>query len=223
MAINSIGQDSSIYGNPTTDANVVKNKTSLNNQDFMTLLLVELQNQDPTSPTDTATILTQTSQLASLESSDKTNTALSELSASMQSSNDFASISAIGKIADLGSNAITYNAADGGSTFKIYFPSDVANGTVEILDNNGNIIQTLQAQKGNSGVYTYTWDGKDQAGNSVNDGLYYATASYANAAGENLTARVGTYPIESVRFDAGVTYAKVGSNYVPVKDIVEIY
>jgi flagellar basal-body rod modification protein FlgD len=221
MAINSVGQDLSVNGtyNP---ASTEKDKTSLSNDDFMTLLLVELQNQDPTDPTDTASILTQTSQLASLESSDNTNAALEDLSTSMSASSDFSAISAIGKTADLGSNAVSYTEGED-SSFEMYFPSDVASGNVEILDSNGNIIQTLDAQTGDSGVYNYTWDGKDMAGKTVDEGVYYATASYKDAAGEDLTTRVGTYPIESVKFDSGTTYVKVGSGYVPLKNIVEIY
>ncbi|WP_151901431.1 FlgD immunoglobulin-like domain containing protein [Sulfurimonas hydrogeniphila] len=222
MAINSIGQDTSVYGDYTTGADVVEDKTSLSNDDFMTLLLVELQNQDPTEPTDTEQILTQTSQLATLEATDNTNKALEDLAATMAASSDFSAISAIGKTADLGSNAITYTEGED-TSFEIYFPSDVASGNVEILDSNGNIIQTITAEQGDAGIYTYTWDGKDSAGNSVDEGIYYATASYTNSAGESLTARVGTYPIESVRFDAGETYVKVGSGYVPLANVVEIY
>ena len=55
------------------------------------------------------------------------------------------------------------------------------------------------------------------------EGIYYATASYTNAEGESLTTRVGTYPIESIKFDAGTTYVKVGSGYVPLENVVEIY
>lgn len=221
MAINSIGQDISVYGDYTSSS-VAEDKSSLSNDDFMTLLLVQLQNQDPTNPTDTESILTQTSQLASLESSDNTNSALEKLSTSMEASSDFAAISAIGKTADLGSNAVSYTEGED-SSFEMYFPSDVASGSVEILDVNGNVVQTIDAETGNSGVYTYTWDGTDMAGNTVAEGVYYSTAVYKDAAGENLTTRVGTYPIESVRFDAGTTYAKVGSGYIPLENIVEIY
>jgi len=222
MAINSLGLDSSVYGDYTTTADVVEDKTSLSNDDFMTLLLVELQNQDPTEPTDTEQILTQTSQLATLEATDNTNKALADLAATLAASSDFGAISAIGKTADLGSNAITYTEGES-STFEMYFPSDVAYGNVEILDVNGNVIKTIAAESGGSGIYTYTWDGTDTAGNAVDEGVYYATASYTTVTGESLTTRVGTYPIESVRFDEGETFVKVGSGYVPLANVVEIY
>jgi len=222
MAINSIGLDSSVYGEYQTTEDLVEDKTSLSNDDFMTLLLVELQNQDPTEPTDTEQILTQTSQLATLEATDNTNKALEDLANTLAASSDFSAISAIGKTADLGSNAITYVEGED-STFEIYFPSDIDYGNVEILDNNGNILKTIPAESGEAGVYTYTWDGTDTAGNSVDEGIYYVTASYTNSEGESLDTRVGTYPIESVRFDEGTTYVKVGSGYVPLENVVEIY
>jgi len=221
MAINSIGQDSSVYGD-YTQTTTVEDKTSLSNDDFMTLLLAELQYQDPTEPTDTEAILTQTSQLASLESSDKTNQALEDLAASLESSNDFSTIAAIGKTADLGSNAISIDKG-GSSTFEMYFPSDIEQGNVEITDVDGNIIQTIDVGTNPSGVYQFTWDGTTTQGEQAEGGLYYASASYTDTAGNSQTTRLGTYPIESVRFDGGQTLLKLGSSYVPLENVTEVY
>jgi flagellar hook assembly protein FlgD len=43
-------------------------KTQLDNQGFLKLLIAQLDNQDPSSPTDSTTILTQTTQLAQMQS-----------------------------------------------------------------------------------------------------------------------------------------------------------
>ncbi|MEN4053103.1 MULTISPECIES: FlgD immunoglobulin-like domain containing protein [Sulfurimonas] len=222
MAINAVGLDQAVYGDYATSADVVADKTSLSNDDFMTLLLVELQYQDPTEPTDTEQILTQTSQLASLEATDKTNQALEDLAASLSASNDFSTISAIGKTADLGSNAISIDEGSS-STFEMFFPSDVTQGNVEITDVNGNIIKTIEVGTNPSGVYQFTWDGTDNTDAKVEGGIYYASASYTDANNVAQTTRVGTYPIESVRFDSGTTLLKLGSSYVPLENITEIY
>jgi flagellar basal-body rod modification protein FlgD len=222
MAINAVGLDQAVYGEYTTSAEVVEDKTSLSNDDFMTLLLVELQHQDPTEPMDSEKILSQTSQLATLESTDKTNKALENLAKTMAASSDFAAISAIGKSADLGSNAVSYTEGEE-TNFEIYFPSDIESGNVEILDVNGNTVATIPAQTGDAGVYSYSWDGRDSAGNSVDEGVYYVTASFTNANSEHLTTRLGTYPIESVRFEGGETLVKLGSTYIPLQNIKEIY
>jgi len=222
MAINAIGQDNSIYGNYKTTADVVTDKTKLSNDDFMTLLLVELQNQDPTEPTDTEQILSQTSELASLESTDKTNKALEDLSKSMAASSGLSAISAIGKTADIGSDAISVS-KDSDTTFELYFPQDIDSGSISITDADGNVVKTVPATKGESGVYSYTWDGRDSDGNRVDEGIYHVMADYTNAAGDTLKTKVGTYPIESVRFDDGKALVKLGSNYMPLESLKEIY
>jgi len=222
MAINSLGLDASVYGEYTAPTEAVEDKTSLTNDDFMQLLLVELQYQDPTEPTDTEQILTQTSQLASLEATDKTNQALEDLAASLSASNDFSTISAIGKMADLGSNAISIDKGSS-STFEMYFPTDVEQGSIDITDVNGNIIKTMDVGTNDSGVYQFTWDGTSNGGETVEGGIYYVSSSYSDPNGEAQTTRVGAYPIESVRFDNGSTLVKVGSNYVPLESIKEVY
>lgn len=221
MAITSTGLNAATNAE-YAESTAVKDKTALGKDDFMTLLLVELQNQDPTEPMDSEKILTQTSQLATLETSENTNKALEDLAASMDKSREFGTVAAIGKTADIGSNAIVL---DEGSetTFEMYFPEDVERGNVEILDVNGNVIKTLDVGTNPKGVYQFTWDGTDQSENAVESGIYYATASYKNSDGDDLTTRVGAYPIESVKFESGETYFKVGSSYVALSDVKEIY
>ncbi len=141
MAINSVGQNLATYGETQT-AEVTENKGVLGKDDFMTLLLVELQHQDPTEPMDSEKILSQTSQLATLEASENTNTALENLAASLNSSQNFSSISAIGKTADLGSNAIAHDEGSL-SSFEVYFPQEIKTGTIEVLDTEGKIVGTI--------------------------------------------------------------------------------
>ena len=52
---------------------VENEKGILGKDEFLKLLLVELQHQDPTAPVETDKILSQTSQLARLEASTNTN------------------------------------------------------------------------------------------------------------------------------------------------------
>jgi len=221
MAITSTGLNAAT-NTETVASTAVENKTALGKDDFMTLLLVELQNQDPTEPMDSEKILTQTSQLATLESAENTNNALEELAAALGSTQQFSTISAIGKTADLGSNAIGH---DEGSTtsFEVYFPDSIKTGNVEILDGDGNIVSTIALEENDAGVYQYDWDGMLSSGTQAESGVYYVTASYTNSAGDAKTTRMGAYPIESVRFDGGSTYVKVGSNYVPLENVQEVY
>lgn len=221
MAITSTGLNAATNAEYTKETQT-KDKSILGKDDFMKLLLIELQYQDPTEPMDSEKILTQTSQLAGLEASENTNKALSELAASMKNSQQFSTVAAIGKTADIGSNAIVYDEGQS-TTFEIYFPDDVQRGNVEILDVNGNILKTLDVGTNDKGVYKFTWDGTNSSGRALESGIYYATASYTNPNGDALKTRVGAYPIESVKFDGSNTLVKVGSSYVDLSKVVEIY
>ena len=222
MAINAYGDNLATNGAISTAPAPVEDKTVLGKDDFMTLLLVEMQHQDPTEPMDSDKILSQTSQLATLEATENTNKALEDLALSLGSSQQFSTISAIGKTADLGTNAIGH---DKGmvSSFEVYFPQEVASGTIEILDTDGAIIATIPVEENPSGVYQFDWDGILSSGEAAESNVYYVTASYSDSEGNAQTTRMGTYPIESVRFEDGNTLLKVGSSYVPIEQVTEVY
>jgi flagellar basal-body rod modification protein FlgD len=202
--------------------NVTKDKRVLGKDDFMKLLLVELQNQDPTEPMDSEKILNQTSQLATLESAGNTNKALDSLSKSLINSQQFATISAIGKTADLGSDAISLE-KDSEAVFEIYLPNSSDHGSIEIKDSNNHTVKTIDLGKKDAGVYQYTWDGKLRSGENAEAGVYHVSATYTDQNAKEQQTRVGLYPIESMKFEDGKSLAKVGSNYVELEQIKEVF
>lgn len=215
------------YGNTlgasstTAQTSTVNPNSVLGKDDFMKLLLLELKYQDPTSPMDSEKILSQTSQLATLESAENTNKSLAALATSLASSAQYAGISAIGKIADTGSNAVAL--AKGKTVdFQLYFPDDVTTGTINIMDVDGKVLSKMNIGATKAGVAQYTWDGKDIGGTALKEGTYYIDAAYTGTNGASETTRMGRYPIESIKFDSGKTYAKLGAAYVDFSTIKEI-
>jgi flagellar basal-body rod modification protein FlgD len=221
MAINSVGQDLAIYGEPNK-VTENKDKGKLDKDAFMTLMLATLKYQSPTEPTDTEQILTQTSQLAALETSQNTQKALEKLTASLGDSQQFTTIAAIGKIADLGSDTIAYSKGSS-STFEVYFPKNIKSGTIEITDSTKNVIKTIDLSENNKGVYSFDWDGKNQDGNYADSAVYHVNAKYTDQDDNQQKTKLGAYPIESVKFEGSNTLVKVGSNYVPLSKVKEIY
>ncbi|BBG66881.1 flagellar basal-body rod modification protein FlgD [Hydrogenimonas sp.] len=194
----------------------------LGKDDFLQLLITELQYQDPTDPMDSDKILSQTSQLATLEAQTNTNETMKQISEAYMSTSQFNTIGAIGKIADVGNSDIRLD--ESGSTyFEIYFPEDAASGTLQITDSSGNIIKSVDLPSISSGVHPFEWDGTDSSGNRVDAGVYQVNVSYNTPDGEELTTRVGLYPIESVRFEEGEALLKLGSSYIPMQQVKEVY
>lgn len=222
MAIDAYGNTAKTTSTTTnTTTTTATDKTSLSKDDFLKLLMLELKYQDPTQPMDSEKILAQTSQLATLEASENTNKSLETLASSLTSSMQYQGISAIGKIADTGSNAIVKE--DGKTAdFELYFPNDVSRGSVNILDSSGNVLRSMAIGATSAGIAKYSWDGLNDSGKALDAGIYYAEASYTKTDGTSGTSRVGIYPIESIKFDSGKTYAKLGSGYVDFNTIKEV-
>lgn len=221
MAIDAYGNTLGASSTTTAATSTVNPNSVLGKDDFLQLLLLELKYQDPTAPMDSEKILTQTSQLATLESTENTNKALEELASALSSSMQYSGIAAIGKIADTGSNAVILSEGED-VDFELYFPDDVASGDVNILDKNGNILRTMKIGATDAGIASYTWDGKNTNGVALDEGVYYVESSYTKTDGTNATTRLGLYPIESIKFDSGKTYAKLGSSYVDFSTIKEV-
>lgn len=221
MATDSINGVSSATTTTDSSSGAINPNGILGKDDFLKLLLVELQYQDPTEPMDSEKILSQTSQLATLEASENTNKALEELAASLATNRDFSTIAAIGKLADTGSNALQL---EEGATpsFEMYFANDVDYGTISIMDSDGNTLSSMEVPSSSAGIQQFEWNGKDTQGNTLEEGIYYVTASYTDPEGAAHETRIGLYPIESVRFEEGETMVKLGSTYWPFGAIKEV-
>ncbi len=197
-------------------------KAKLGKDDFMKLLLTELEHQDPTNPMDSGKILDQTSELATLESADNTNKAMESLVAQLKSSSDFNAVSAIGKMGSLGTDTITL-LKDSTPSFDLYYKHDIKSGTVNITDKKGNIVKTFTLKPQSAGVLTFKWDGTDNSGNRVAPGDYKISSDYSDGSTGSYSTSYGSYPINSVKFVDGKAQLKLGNNYYPLSSVKEIY
>ncbi len=205
----------------TGDSVATNPKSILGKDDFMKLLLTELKYQDPTDPMDSDKILSQTSELATLESADNTNKALEQLTDQLSASANLGIVGAIGKMASLGKDTILIS-KDSDPNFDLYFKHDIQSGTVTIKDTDGNIVKTLTLQPQQGGVLNFAWDGTDDNGEKVPEGEYSISADYSDGSGGSYTTTYGTFPIESVKFDKGNALLKLGNSYYALSKIKEI-
>jgi len=204
----------------------VNPKSILGKDDFLKLLLAELQHQDPTSPMDTEKILNQTSQLASLETQQKINKTLESLAKSFGNNKNFSAVSAIGKMARLNNEVKLKLNQDGTPSpvqFTLNFDEDIKSGSIYIYDEENRLIKTMDIPKDDAGKHSYTWDGKDSLGESAKPGTYKIVAKYQNSDGLNLDGKFGAYKIEAVKFDKDKTLVKLNGSYVDFANVAEIY
>src|SRR6266705_3024659 len=83
-------------GSNSPGAGAANSATTLGGTNFLTLMLAQLKNQDPTSPVDSNTFLTQLAQLSEVQGITQLNTSFSTLSSALSPSQALQASSLLG-------------------------------------------------------------------------------------------------------------------------------
>ena len=154
-----------------------------NFNDFLNMLMTQLQNQDPTSPMDSDTFTSELVQFSSVEQQIQTNTSLTSLIQLTQGSEVIQGTSMVGQQVTVQSTQIPLQ--NGTGTVNITSPAaePVA---VSITNSAGTDIfdTTVKAAAGNN---TFSWNGTNNIGQTVPDGLYTLVATGSNVGGGTST------------------------------------
>jgi len=155
------------------------NSLSSNFGDFLNLLMTQLQNQDPTSPLDTNQFTTELVQFSSVEQQINTNTSLTQLIQLTQGGEVMQASARTGKQVTVSSDHMPLQ--NGTGTIKFTTPAAEPVGIAIYSDSGAKLADaTLAAAKGQN---SWTWNGKDNAGNAVADGSYKVAVVGGNADG----------------------------------------
>ncbi|HTW26869.1 MAG TPA: flagellar hook assembly protein FlgD [Acetobacteraceae bacterium] len=150
-----------------------------NFNDFLNLLMTQLQYQDPTSPMDTTQFTSQLVQFASVAQQINTNSSLTQLIQLTQGNEILQSSSMVGKQVTVTSDHIPLQNGKGEVQFTATGNQPVA---IAIYNDAGTEIREAEVTA-SQGTNTWTWDGTDNNGNQVADGSYRIAVMGANADG----------------------------------------
>ena len=139
-------------------------------QNFLRMLTVQLQNQDPLNPMDNAAMTAQLAALNQVDGINKLNTSVNSLVAQMQSANFMNLASSVGKTA-LSAGSKAYFTGD---PISMAAKLDESTSSLKavIRDNNGQIVSQFDFGATAAGVTDFIWDGADDAGQQVVQGMY---------------------------------------------------
>lgn len=157
---------------------------------FLDLLVTQMQNQDPLEPMEPQEFTNQLVQFASVEQALATNDKLDQL-VGLQSGNQAATAAAfIGHEVKATGDQVML---DGGSARIGYELDDEAkSATIEITSSEGTPVRTLQLD-GAAGSHEVVWDGRNDNGNAVADGVYTITLSAVNENDQTVQGRTTTF------------------------------
>ena len=166
-------------GAASSGGNAALGALSSNFGNFLSLLMTQLQNQDPTSPLDTNQFTSELVQFSSVEQQIQTNTSLTQLIQLTQADEVMQSSSMLGRQVTVASDHVPLQNGKGTVQFTAPAAEPVA---IAVYDNSGVKIRdaSVTAVKGSN---TWSWDGTDNTGATVADGSYQVVVSGGNTDG----------------------------------------
>src|ERR1700735_4313807 len=148
--IGTTGTGSSTTANGASTANASStanggsaNSVTLGGTDFLTLMLAQLQNQDPTSPVDSNEFLSQLASLSEVQGITQLNTSFSTLSNSLTSGQALQASSLLGHTALVTSSTASIPTAGAALSGAVSVPQTSSQVVLNISNSAGVLVQSI--------------------------------------------------------------------------------
>lgn len=190
-------------------------------EDFLKLLVTQLQHQDPLQPMDNTEFVAQLAQFSTLEGITNMDSRLGSIGDSMLSLNNFGAAGLIGsEITALG-DIVTLNGSSAEISYQLQ--GDASSVTVAIVNSNGSLVRQLETGGGAAGENSVVWDGRDGEGNVLPQGNY--TFSVTAARGDGSDVGVDTLlrgVVDEIEYENGAPFLLVGGQRVGMGAVVSV-
>jgi flagellar basal-body rod modification protein FlgD len=189
------GSSGSASANSATATNALTSLSG-NFQDFLGLLMTQLQNQDPSSPMDTNTFTSELVEFASVEQQINTNASLSQLIQVTQSGEILQSSAVVGKQVAVQSNQMPVQNGTG----ELQFTATTAGPVAIAVYNSAGALMTNGTVEATAGTNTWTWNAAETNGSTAPDGPYTVAVEGLDGSGN-----IAALPFNVVGTATGVT------------------
>ena len=156
-------------------------KKDLGKNEFLELLVAQLNNQNPLEPQENGEFIAQLAQFSQVEGIEKLNTSMGSLLSGYQSSQALQASSLVGRKVIVPTEKAVVDTSE---TFKgsLVLPVTSSNVYVNVYDSAGKAVSRVNLGQQAAGNVSFMWDGKDSSGNLLPPGAYKfeAQATYAD-------------------------------------------
>ncbi len=205
----------------TASASAATDKIAEQKNMFLTLLVKQLQYQDPLNPMENTEFTAQLAQFSQLESLAEMNSSIQTMTQYQNSMNSMAAASFIGKQVNASGNIISYSGGE--STIDFNVQDKAASATLTIYNAEGTSVRTIDMKNVQQGDVSCIWDGKNNNGETASPGTYYFGISATGYSGEAVsTSSYANGTVTGIKFENGTIFLQVGDKEVTLANIKKI-
>lgn len=212
--------DLSALGLPTLQNNasgVAGRKLSEDFDTFLTLLTSQLENQDPLEPLKSEQFTQQLVQFSQVEQQIATNDQLETLTSLSLAAQHGALVDYIGKSVEGESNRTRLENGEASWTYELDGEPDRV--SILIVDEQNRPVRSA-IDNGERGLNSFAWDGRDDAGNRVADGVYRLSIAATDRDSGSIPVSVRASGIvDSVEVVGGVAQLSVNGAVLPLANV----
>ncbi len=222
--ISSSSTTTAANGNSNTAA---KDKASELKNQFLSILLTQMQHQNPLDPMDTKEFTGQLTQFSALEQQIDTNSKLDGLLGALTQNSLSSAFSYIGQYVDLKTSSTSVQ--DGGVNWTYALPEDAKSVGISVTDSKGVVLYSGSMANSagggsiNKGTYTLDLKNADFTRVAADGEVLKVEITAKNDAGKAITADIHTaVKVDSIQSDDKGTYLQSGGMLFAIGDVRKI-
>jgi flagellar basal-body rod modification protein FlgD len=204
----------------SSDSEKTKKDDALGRDAFLTMLVAQLQNQDPLNPMDGTDFSAQLAQFSQLEQLINLNDSMDSLATSFSKKSEGDAVSYIGKQVTGNVNIMTVD--EGTVSGGFYNLSKAADVMVSITDADGKTVKTLYPGQQATGSHLISWNGTDNNGDAVEDGSYTYTVLANTGSGFAAVPSSITGTVSGVAYNNGKAYLVVQGILLDLESVTAV-
>ncbi|PRB80564.1 flagellar hook assembly protein FlgD [Pseudomonas sp. MYb185] len=168
---NNISVGNSLLDQYQVDQSRFAKGDELGKNEFLQLLVAQLNNQDPLSPQENGEFIAQLAQFSTVEGIEKMNSTMDSMVSSFQSSQALQASSLVGRTVIIPTDEAMVD-TDSDFTGQLALPHASPAVVVNVYDEAGSVVATINMGGLDAGIHEFVWDGQDASGNPLPSGKY---------------------------------------------------
>jgi len=198
--VNALSGSNSVTGNSSADLQ----------SSFLTLLVAQLKNQDPTNPLQNNELTTQLAQISTVSGIEKLNTTLGSVSGQLTNNQSVQASALIGHGVMIPGTKVL-SGSEATTPFGVELQQAADKVTATITDSSGKVVRTLDIGALSAGVHTFTWDGSMTDGTTAPDGAYNVAINASNGGTQLVAQPLNFALVNGVTLSNGKTLLDLGT------------
>ena len=198
-------------------SDVTAKTKELGKNDFLQMLVAQLQNQDPLNPMDGTDFVAQLATFSSLEQLTNMNSQLNQLGLYQTTMTNTQAVNLLGKEVTVNqSNGFQVNGSTADFSYNLALPAERV--SIAIYDSSGKEVDRIDAGKQGLGLQTMTW----AKGNNA-DGVYSYIVNAYDVNGDRIPVEtMMTGKVTAVQYRDNAIYLTINDREVTFNQVVAV-